>query len=132
MNVETWAVVMVALIAGLCTVVCAVGIKIAYKDGWDAGRLHERARRGAQAVRDRAERRRAERQRWDAYLAEDPAGSVEDWLAQITAETEGERLASTGERRVITETTGTMRRVTDEFIAAMEASEDAYRKEMGS
>jgi hypothetical protein len=134
MSIEDWAFGLVALTVIVCAVVCAVAWKVSYGDGWEAGSLHERNLLNTRRLRERREARRAE---------EDSFGQ---WLKQL-GEDDGERLADTGELRIISGVpgqpgnrastdTGSFRAAlaeeTDAYLARMSAQEAAYREGLAS
>jgi len=124
MTTGDWAFALVAVTVGIAAVVCGIAWKAAFADGREAERLDERNRRAMSRLD------RAEEEIWGPLPSAGP-DPFEAWLAEAAGTRE--RLAGSGELRALAaDSTGTMRAVTDDYIAQMAAEEEAYRKGLAS
>jgi len=123
MTTGDWAFALIAVTVGIATVVCGIAWKVAFTDGHEAGRLYERNRRAMSRLD------RAEEEIWGPLPSAGP-DPFEAWLDEAAGIRE--RLAGSGELRALADSTGTMRAVTDDYIAQMAAEEEAYRKGLAS
>jgi hypothetical protein len=122
------AFLLLCVIAFLCAIVCIVAWKVAYRDGREAGALEERNARNEGLI-------------YEHRAEPDPRGDGsdwDDWLAELQGAGDGERLADTGEMRMLTGyhpaggravDTGSFRAAmverTDAFIAQITSGEEA-------
>lgn len=95
MTFGDWAFALVVFVVFVCAVVCGIAWKVAYGDGWEDGRRHERNRRNERKIA----MNRSSLLGPD-FDHDDADEEVERWLASLR-EDEDERLADTGELRVL-------------------------------
>jgi hypothetical protein len=144
MTTGDWAFILIIVILVIAAIVCAIAWKVAFEDGHEAGSLHERNMRNENRIRNRTDRATGEL--WGLQRDDD---KFDDWLRGLT-DAYDERLASTGELRMISEDpgqprtdnrttragthTGSFRTLlaaqTDAFIAQMQLEEGAYREDL--
>lgn len=130
----TWALAALVTVAALAAAACAVIARVSFRDGLEAGQLQERNRLNLRRLEGRTAR--AARRIWGAEP--DDFGQ---WLAELADHSGAERLADTGEMQLLEQPAGTHRAIagtgafaalTDDFIARMEAEEEAFRKGIAS
>lgn len=95
-----WMFAALLAVVFLCAIVCTVAWKVAYGDGWEARGLHERNLRSTGLLAGRAQQR--ESAFWGpVYGADAGPDDFDRWLQQLKKEDDGERLADTGEMRML-------------------------------
>jgi hypothetical protein len=119
------ACIAVVAITLLCALACGICWRIAYADGWEAGRQHERNRRNERRIRaNRAQ-----------FPAVPPQFRRQDapWFTTVIPS----RLVQGGIGGPSTvpiahmrTATGSFRAATDEFVGQMQADEEAYRRQL--
>lgn len=132
MTLGDWMFIFVIAIVVVAAIVCGIAWKVAFKDGREAGILHERNMRNTERIR-RNRLEAATDEFWGITGQTDP---WENWLKQVVSDGDGERLADTAERRLVPvrnlTDTGAMAIVTDDYIERMRAEEAAYREGLAS
>lgn len=113
-----WAFLLVCVIVLMCAITCFIAWKVAYRDGLEAGALEEKNRRNQDLI-------------YEHRAEPDPRGDGsdwDDWLAELGGAGDGERLAGTGEMRLLTGYHPAGGRTTDTgaFRAAMVERTDAF------
>ena len=140
MTFDDWAVAIILLVIAAMAAICWLLWKLAYDDGYQAGRQHEQNFRNIHRIR---------RNRLEAATAA-MWGAEPDWDAWAASlrPAPSERLASTGELRLaltehvgphgaaaVLSDTGSLRALTestDAYLARMAADEAAYREGLTS
>jgi hypothetical protein len=114
-----WAFLLVCVTALACAITCFIAWKVAYRDGREAGAQEERNTRNEGLI-------------YEHRAEPDPHGDGsdwDDWLAELRdSGRDGERLADTGELRLLTGYHPAGGRTTDtgSFRAAMVERTDAF------
>jgi len=123
----TLAYAAVAAIALLCAAACAICWKVAYADGHEAGRLYERNRFHMRQVR-------ANRAQSAPAVPAQFRHRGEPWYTVVTPARVmhgGIGGPSTVPIAHLRTDTGSFRAATDQFIAALEADGEEYRRGLG-
>jgi hypothetical protein len=140
MTFDDWAVTIILLTIAVAVAIAVLAWKIAFDDGWEAGRLHEKNARNTARIR----RNRLEAATVAMWGAEP---DWDTWAASLRP-APSERLASTGELHLalaehvgphgaaaVLSDTGALAALTestDAYLARMAADEAAYRKGLTS
>jgi hypothetical protein len=110
----------------LCAAACGICWRIAYADGWEAGRQHERNRRNERSIRAN---------RAQAAPAVPPQFRHQDapWFTTVIPTRllqGGIGGPSTVPIAHLRTDTGSFRAATDVFVGQMQADEEAYRQQL--